>query len=53
MKKFLGFLVGAAAVTAAAVYLNNKKKQNTVLVSQEFDEELPVNDEEQPATEQE
>ncbi|MBQ3259316.1 MAG: hypothetical protein IJN61_02255 [Clostridia bacterium] len=53
MKKFLGFLVGAAAVMAAAVYFNNKKKQNTVLVSQEFDEGSPANDEEQPTAEQE
>ena len=48
MKKFLAFLAGAAAVTAAAVYLTNKKNQKTVLISQEFDEDEPiVNEEEQ------
>ncbi len=51
MKKLLAILAGAAAVTAAAVYLRDKQKQKTVLFSQEFDEE-PVETEEEQATEE-
>lgn len=38
MKKVLAMLAGVAAVTGAVLYLNNKKKKNTLLVSQEFEE---------------
>lgn len=38
--KILGLVAGVAAVAGAAWYLTKKKKENTVLYSQEFDEAL-------------
>ena len=51
MKKVLALLAGAAAVGGAVWYLNKKKKENTMLFSEEF-EEIPedaiVLDEDEP-----
>ena len=52
MKKGWGIiLTGLAAVTAVALYKGNKKKQSTLLVSQDFEEELTeeTSSEEEPA----
>ncbi len=49
MKKFFGFLLGAAAVTASVVYLTKRQKQETMLITQEFEDELPES-EESPAS---
>lgn len=43
MKKGWALVAGLAAAAAAVVYFTKKKEQNTVLVSQEFEDELPEN----------
>ncbi len=51
MKKGWAIVAGLAAAAAAVVYFTKKKEQNTVLISQEFEDELPETTEAETADE--